>query len=166
MLWNDIYLVSNSCFLTEYTQVSSLPLRLYPPTIRNANWARRGSAAAEYTARILLRPMMSSMHKLWESVIQGQHNKAANRDSKYITAHFSPPELNWQRWICESGPGPSGNNSAHSTLEWGETGQLHRGSQDTNSQTSAACCMTRVGTEWELAYCLAVCVYVWTCVCV
>lgn len=55
------------------------------------------SYVAEYTARIPQRAMMSSMHKLWESVIQGQQNKAANRDSKYITAHFSPSELNWQR---------------------------------------------------------------------
>lgn len=41
-------------------------------------------------------------------------------------------------------------------------GQLHRGSQDATSQTSAACCMTRVGTEWELFHCLlSVCVCLW-----
>ena len=41
-------------------------------------------------------------------------------------------------------------------------GQLHRGSQDATSQTSAACCMTRVGTEWELVHCpLFACVCLW-----
>lgn len=95
-------------------------LTVSPPQNQRCKLAAYG---AEYTARIPQRAMMSSMHKLWESVIQGQQNKAANRDSKYITAHFSPLELNWQRRISESGPGPSGNNSytyTHSTLEWRE----------------------------------------------
>lgn len=47
----------------------------------------------------------------------------------------------------------------HTALWNGEKGgQLHRGSQDATSQTSAACCMTRVGTEWELVHCVCVCV--------
>lgn len=64
-----------------------------PPNPR----CKTSSYVAEYTGCIPQRAMMSSTHKLWESVIQGQQNKAAKRDSKYITAHFSPPELNWQQ---------------------------------------------------------------------
>ncbi len=46
-------------------------------------------------------------------------------------------------------------------------GQLHRGSQDAASQNSTACCMTRVGTEWELVHCpsvflsICLCVFLW-----
>lgn len=69
------------------------------------------SDAAECTACIPCSAVMSSIHKVWKLVIQGQQNKAANRESKYITAHFSPPELNWQCWISKFGPGPNGNNS-------------------------------------------------------
>lgn len=68
-----------------------------PSTLQLKSKMQTSSDVAEYTIRIPQRAMMSSMQKLWESVIQGQQNKAANRDSKYITAHFSPPELNWQR---------------------------------------------------------------------
>lgn len=78
------------------------------------------SDAAECTACIPCSAVMSSIHKVWKLVIQGQQNKAANRESKYITAHFSPPELNWQCWISKFGPGPNGNNSTHSSLEWRE----------------------------------------------
>ena len=89
--------------------------------------------------------------KLGRSVIQGQPNKAANRDSKYITAHFSPPELNWQCWFSETGPG----TTAHTALWNGEKGgQLRRGSQDAALKTSTACCMTWVGTQSELVHCL------------
>lgn len=55
------------------------------------------SYAAECAACIPHRSVMSCIHKVRKSVIQGQQNKAANGESKYITAHFSPPELNWQR---------------------------------------------------------------------
>ncbi len=102
MLRKVIYLISNSCFLTGYTQVSSplLPVPIPPSSMNQrcklSKTRRASSYVAEYTACIPQRAMMSPMHKLWESVIQGQQNKAANRDSKYITAHFSPPELNWQ----------------------------------------------------------------------
>lgn len=45
--------------------------------------------------------------------------------------------------------------TAHTALWNGEKGgQLHRGSQDATPQTSAARCMTRVGTEWDVARCL------------
>lgn len=93
-----MYLISNSCFLAGYTQVSSPSSLTVSPSPESKMQTGQGKAGcvAEYTARIPQRAMMSSMHKLWESVIQGQQNKAANRDSKYITAPFSPPELNWQ----------------------------------------------------------------------
>lgn len=129
MLRKVIYLIPNSCFLTGYTQVSSsvvpvcVPSAPPPKRMKRCKLSKARQASsyvAEYTACIPQRAVMSPMHKLWESVIQGQENKAANRDSKYITAHFSPPELNWQTWISESGLSPSGNNSTHSTLEWRE----------------------------------------------
>lgn len=112
-------LTSSSCFLTCHTQV--LYDRISPESNCKLSKARQAiSDAAECTACIPRSAVMSSIHKVWKSVIQGQQNKAANRESKYITAHFSPPELNWQCWISKSGPGPNGNNSTHSSLEWRE----------------------------------------------
>lgn len=64
-----------------------------PPNQRSKLTARQTSSyVAEYTAHIPQRAMMSFLPKLWESVIQGLQNKAASRDSKYITAHLSPPQ--------------------------------------------------------------------------
>lgn len=117
------------------------------------------SDAAECTACIPCSAVMSSIHKVWKLVIQGQQNKAANRESKYITAHFSPPELNWQCWISKFGPGPNGNNSTHSSLEWRE--RRTAASWEPGRHLADLCCMTRVGTEWELVHCpLAGCVCV------
>lgn len=86
-------------FPTGYKLFSPLPppLPRSPLPLPLKSKMQTSSDVAEYTIRVPQRAMMSSTQKLWESVIQGQQNKAANRDSKYITAHFSPPELNWQR---------------------------------------------------------------------
>lgn len=88
MLGKDFFFVFSPRVTSVFFPPSSLPLKSKMQT---------SSDVAECTIRIPQRAMMSSTQKLWESVIQGQQNKAANRDSKYITAHFSPPELNWQR---------------------------------------------------------------------
>lgn len=69
------------------------------------------SYATAYTACIPQSAVMSSTRKLWEPVVQGHQNKAAKRDCKYITAHFSPVELNWQHWNSVSGAVPGVDNS-------------------------------------------------------
>lgn len=166
MLRKVIYLISNSCFLTGYTQVSS-SFSLYPPTrrIKDANRARRGRLAA-----MLLSTQLTYHGGLWchPYISYGtrsfKDNKTRLPTGRVNTLqHTLVPQSSIGSVESLNLEQAQEGTTTHTALWNGEKGgQLHGGSQDATSQTSAACCMTRVGTEWELVCCLlSVCVCLW-----
>lgn len=165
MLRKVIYLISNRCFLTGYTQVSS-SFSLYPPThrIKDANWARRGRLTA-----MLLSTQLAYHGGLWchPYISYGtrsfKDNKTRLPKGRVNTLqHTLVPQSSIGSVESLNLDQAQEGTTTHTALWNGEKGgQLHGGSQDATSQTSAACCMTRVGTEWELVCCLlSVCVFV------
>lgn len=135
-------------FSSLYTEYSFSLYLSVSPLNHNANWG---------TAHIPWKTVRSSVHELWKSVIRGQQKKAANAASKYITAHFGRPELCWHSVGSPNLDLALVGTTAHAALRNG--GQLHRGSQNATSQSSAAGCMTWVGS-WVGALSLSsVCVF-------
>lgn len=155
-------LTSSSCFLTCHTQV--LYVRISPN--QTANLAKRGKLSA-----MLLSAQLAYHAALWchPSIKYGnwsfKDNKTKLPTGRVNTLqHTLVPQSSTGNVESLNLDQAQMGTTAHTAIWNGEKdGQLHRGSPDGTSQTSAACCMTRVGTEWELVHCpLPGCV----CVCV
>lgn len=164
---SDFHLTFNFQQLFPYMSHPSFVCSYLPESNCKLSKARQAiSDAAECTACIPCSAVMSSIRKVGIGSFKDSKTKLPTGRVN-ILQHTLVPQSSTGNVESLNLDQAQMGTTAHTALWNGEKdGQLHRGSPDGTSQTSAACCMTRVGTEWELVHCplpgcVCVCLRLW-----